>query len=259
MITDPLFYPVAIVAMLLVGISKGGFGGGLGMVGVPLMALVIDPVTAAAIMLPILCAMDLVGLWAYRGKWHRAMMLRLLPGALLGILIGALTFRFLDADLLRLLIGAIALTFVADHYLRPLLIRRRAAAMEGRPPSPTLGVVAGSVSGFTSFVAHAGGPPIAMYMLPLRLDKTLFVGTTVVFFTVVNYVKLVPYALLGQFSLGNLLTSLAFLPLAPAGIYLGVWLHNKVSQAAFYAVCYIFLVLTGLKLVHDGVRGVFGI
>ena len=256
MIADPWFYPVAVVAMLLVGVSKGGFGGGLGMLGVPMMSLVIDPITAAAIMLPVLCVMDLFGLWAYRRTWDGRNLAVLVPAALAGILLGSLTFHLLDADLLRLLIGLLALGFAAHHYGR---VWRRARG--GGPPRPAhrpslpLGLLAGGASGFTSFVAHAGGPPLSVYLLGQRLDKTVFVGTTVVFFTLVNYVKLLPYALLGQLHGGNLLTALVLLPLAPAGIWLGLWLHRRVSESLFYAVVYLFLALTGAKLIDDGLRG----
>ena len=255
MIADPWFYPVAVVAMLLVGISKGGFGGGLGMLGVPLMSLLIDPITAAAIMLPVLCVMDLFGLWAYRRVWDARNLVVLAPAALIGILAGSLTFRHLDVDLLRLLIGLLAVGFAAHHYRGVWRRRRGGAAPRARRASLPLGLLAGSASGFTSFVAHAGGPPLSVYLLGQRLDKTVFVGTTVVFFTLVNYVKLVPYALLGQLHAGNLLTALVLLPLAPAGIYLGIWLHRRVSEERFYGVVYLFLALTGLKLIYDGVAG----
>lgn len=252
---EPIFYPLAIIAMLMVGISKGGFGGGLGMVGVPLMTLVIDPITAAAIMLPVLCVMDLLGLWAYRGKWVGRHLILLIPAAMLGILFGTLTFHMMDVDVLRLLIGLLALGFVAEHYARPIY---RKGLEDGPPPGRISGVVWGACSGFTSFVAHAGGPPLSVYLLPQKMDKTLFVGTTVIFFTAVNYVKLVPYAWLGQFPTETLMTSLLLLPMAPVGIWLGVFLHKRISQGVFYAVCYLFLAITGVKLVHDGIRGLLG-
>ncbi len=256
MIADPWFYPLAVVAMLLVGISKGGFGGGLAVLGVPMMSLAVDPITAAAIMLPVLCVMDLVGLWAYRGMWHARNLVILVPAALIGILVGSLSFRHLDADVLRLLIGLLALGFAVHHYWRAWQ-RRRAAdgPVEARGPSVPLGLLAGAASGFTSFIAHAGGPPISVYLLGQRLDKTVFVGTTVVFFTLVNYVKLLPYGLLGQLHTGNLLTALVLMPLAPIGILLGIWLHRRINEGAFYAWVYAFLLLTGLKLLHDGTRG----
>lgn len=248
-LSDPLFYALAVPACLIVGISKGGFGGAFGMLGVPMMALAISPVQAAAILLPILCAMDLFGLAAYRRRADFAALRLLLPAAMVGIAVGALTFRFLNDDAIRLLLGAIAAGFALNHWLG------RAAAEAPARPRAAFGGIAGAVSGFTSFVAHAGGPPVQAYLLPRRMDKTLYVGTTVWFFTAVNYVKLVPYAYLGQFTLDNLGTSLVLAPLAPIGIWLGVAVHKRVPEALFYRLAWGFLFLAGVKLMHDGAAG----
>jgi uncharacterized membrane protein YfcA len=253
MIVDPLFYLMAVPAVLLAGISKGGFGGGLGILAVPLMSLAVAPPQAAAVMLPILCVMDLMGVWAYRGKWDRANMVILVPAAVLGIALGALTYRYMDATLVRYLIGFLAVGFTLDYWLRP-------ADASARGPSLSRGGFWGAVSGFTSFVAHAGGPPLGVYLLPQRLHRTRFVGTAAVFFIVVNYVKLVPYAWLGQLNLGNLSTSLVLAPLAPLGMGLGLWLHSRVSEVWFYRVCYTLLFGAGIKLLLDaaGESGLLG-
>lgn len=246
-VAEPLFYLVAVPAVLLAGISKGGFGGGLGILAVPLMALFVSPVQAAAIMLPILCLMDIFGLGAYRNLWDRANIAIMLPGALVGILIGTLSFRYLDENLMRLLIGALAIGFTLHHFL----LRGAQGPARARR---LVGGLAGALAGFTSFVAHAGGPPVQFFLLPQRLDKTIYVGTTVVFFFVVNYVKLLPYGWLGQLSADNLTTSLVLAPLAPLGIWLGVRLHRPVGHALFYRICYGMLFVTGLKLLWDGLR-----
>jgi uncharacterized membrane protein YfcA len=230
-ITDPLFYLVAVPAVLLAGISKGGFGAGLGILAVPLMTLRVPPTQAAAIMLPILCLMDIFGIGAYRRTWDRANLTILFSGALVGTAIGAASFRYLDESLIRLLLGIIALAFIASRWF----------GRGDRPPAPrslVKGGFWGMVAGFTSFVAHAGGPPVSVYLLPQRLDKTLFVGTTVVFFFAVNYVKLLPYYWLGQFPQANLATSLALAPVAVAGVLLGIWLHDRIDVALFYRLCY---------------------
>jgi len=241
------FYPVAIVAILLTGMIKGGFGTGAGGLAVPLMSIFIAPPEAAGIMLPILCAMDLFGVHAYRGGWSREHLRALLPGALVGIGIGALAFGALPVDAVRLLIGLIAVTFALNSWFK--LSARITSHMA--KPGRVAGAFWGAVSGFTSTLAHAGGPPFAVYMLPQRTDKTLLVGTSVMFFLVVNYVKLVPYAFLGQLNAANLTTSLIFAPLAPLGIWLGVWLHRRVSEGSFYHVSYGLLLATGAKLVWD--------
>ncbi len=253
LISDPLFYLAAVPAILITGVSKGGFGAGLGILAVPLMALTLPPGQAVGIMLPILCLMDLFGLWAYRASWHGGILRVAIPGALGGIVLGALTFHLLQEAHIKLLIGAIALVFTLNHW-----ISARGEGIAARVPRAGAlgtgwGVLWSAVSGFTSFAAHAGGPPLSVYLLPMRMHKTLFVGTTVVFFAAVNYAKLLPYAWLGQLGAVNLGTALVLSPLAPLGIRLGVWLHARIDPANFYRVCYVLVFLAGAKLMLDGV------
>jgi len=205
---SPAFYALAVIAILIVGISKGGFGGGR------------------------------QNLWI------------ILPGGILGVLVATLTYRWVDEQMLRLLIGAIAVAFALNYYSQAW---RR--AQPARQASRVRGGIWSAVAGFTSFSAHAGGPPISVYLLPQRLDKTLFVGTTVVFFAFVNYIKLVPYALLGQFRAEILLNALLLAPVAVAGVYLGLWLHHRLSERWFYRLCYALLLLTGLRLLQQGLVG----
>ena len=250
LIDNPWFYLAAIPAVVLTGISKSGFGGVAGGISVPIMALVISPVQAAAIMLPILCVMDIASIIAYRKIWDRRNLAIILPAALLGILIGTFTFEYLTDDVVRLIVGTIAVLFALYNWIG----RRFFGRAEAPPTKRNLvkGTAAGIVSGFTSFVAHSGGPPLQIYLLPQRIDKTLYVGTTVVFFLVVNYVKLVPYALIGQFSGINLVSALVLLPLAPLGVWLGLRLHRMVPEGLFYRIAYVMLFATGVKLVWDG-------
>ncbi|MFC3228888.1 sulfite exporter TauE/SafE family protein [Marinibaculum pumilum] len=252
MIDNPLFYVLAVLAVMIAGISKGGFGGGLGTLAVPLMALVIAPQQAAAIMLPILCVMDLMAVWAYRRTWDRRNMWIMLPGALAGIAAGGLTFAYLDADMVRVLVGTLAVGFFAFE------VARRWIFDPDRPPARPAALRGGfwsAVAGFTSFIAHAGGPPVNIYLLPQRMPKTLYQGTTVIFYFIINYVKLIPYALLGQLSFGNLTTSAVLLPIAPLAMLSGIWLHKRVSDRMFYVICYGLLLVTGLKLLYDGIAG----
>jgi hypothetical protein len=253
-VSEPLFYALAVPVVLLVGISKGGFGGGAGMLAVPVLSFAMPLPQAAAILLPILCVMDLFALAAFRGQYSVPHLRPLLPGALLGIAAGTLAFGTLDERWLRLAVGAIAVAFALDWVVGAL--RRRAPdRSEGTRPSARGGALWGAVAGFTSTLAHAGGPPVAVYLLPQRLSPTLYVGTTVVVFTLVNYVKLVPYAWLGQLGSGNLATSLLLLPLAPLGVRLGRWLHDRLDETLFYRVAYGLLLLSGLALVRDGLAG----
>lgn len=252
LIEDPLFYLLAVPAVLILGISKGGFGGGLGALAVPLLALVVSPIQAAAVLLPILCVMDLQGAWVYRGRWDIANLKILIPATLIGLAIGALTFRYLDARIIRLIIGSVAVGFTVHHWLGGL----RAARMV-RGVDPVRGTFWGAVCGFTSFIAHASGPPMSVYLLPQRMEKTRFLATTVILVLFMNYMKLLPYAWIGQFSSQNLYTSLTLLPLAPLGMWLGIWMHRIVPEGIFYRVCYGLLFLVGLKLLYDGSVGFF--
>jgi uncharacterized membrane protein YfcA len=247
MLTDPWFYAAAVSAIILTGISKGGFGG-LGGLAVPILALAISPTIAAAIMLPILCVMDLVGIWRYRGRWDKANMRLLVLASLVGIGFGALTFRYMDADAIRLMIGAIAVIFALRYWLGLFARTQRPATK----PSTVIGGICGALAGFTSFVAHAGAPPVAVYLMPQKLDKTVYHATTVVFFLAVNYVKLVPYTILGQFTETVLITAAVLFPLAIAGTLLGVFLHTRTPDRLFYPIGHALLLVTGGKLMWDG-------
>lgn len=251
-ITDPLFYLLAVPALLVTGISKGGFASGGGNLAVPAMSLVIAPPQAAGIVLPILCTMDLFGVWAYRRDWDRRTMTILAPGALAGIALGAVAFGELSDRTVKALIGAIAVAFVLHAALRHRLMRG-AETVAGE--APVKGLVCSALSGFTSTLAHAGGPPLAVYLLPRRLPRMRLNATTVVFFTMVNYVKLVPYALLGQLQGSNLATSAVLLPTAPVGVLVGIWLSRRITDRIFYRIVFTLLLLTGLKLLHDGLAG----
>lgn len=252
MITDPWFYAVAIPAITLTGLSKGGFLGGLGGLAVPIMSLVISPLQAAGIMLPILIAMDWVGVWAYRRDWDRSNLLIMLPAATVGILLGWLTAAYVTDGHVRLIVGGIGLTFTLNHWLR---LRPTGAAKR----EWVSGSFWGFLAGFTSFVSHTGGPPFAVYMLPQRLSNAVYAGTAVMFFTAVNLIKLPPYFMLGQFNAANLSTVAVLLPLAPIAIGAGIWLTRRVPQEPFYRIAYWCLFAISVKLLWDGGRAVSGL
>ena len=248
-----LFYPVAILAILLAGISKGGFGAAAGGLAVPLMSIVIAPPEAAGIMLPILCAMDLFSVHAYRGRWSKEHLRILLPGSLIGIALGGIAFGLLSVNMIRLLVGLVAVVFTVNKWFGLSDRLTRHLSMRQHAPGRVAGMICGLLSGFTSTLAHSGGPPFAVYIYSQKLDKTLIVATSAVFFFIGNYVKLVPYYFLGQLNTANLTTSLMFAPLAPLGVWLGVWLHNRVSEQAFFRVSYVLLFISGVKLIYDAV------
>lgn len=246
-IADPLFYVAAVPAVLLTGFSKAGLGGAIGVLGVPILALVVDVPQAAAIMLPILLAMDAIGVVAFRRRFDAAVLRHAIPAAMVGIALGTLLFRVVDARWITALIGLEAIVFAL------LRFSEGSRAWTG-PPQPLTVARArfwSAVAGFTSFVSHAGGPPMMQLLLPLRLDPVTFVGTTTWFFAAVNAAKLLPYAWLGQFDATNLGTSLALLPAVPVGYFAGLRLLRWIKPAAFVRVATWALLGTGLKLTWD--------
>jgi uncharacterized membrane protein YfcA len=248
-ITDPVFYAIAVPVVLLSGISKTGIPGLFGGMAVPLLALVIPPLQAAALMLPILCFIDLFGLRAFWGIYDRRNMPILLTGLAVGIAAGMLVFTLAPRGLIRIIIGTIAVVFALNNLLGWARGRPAASASWGR------GVLWSSLSGLTSFVAHAGAAPVMAYLLPQRLDRRTYVGTTVWFFFASNYAKIIPYAYLGQLDLANLATALVLLPLVPVGVQLGVVIQGKLQERVFYQVSYWALLGIGLKLLYDGAQG----
>ncbi len=242
----PDFYLIAIPAVLLTGLSKGGFASGLGMLGTPLIALVISPVQAAAILLPVLIVMDIIGLISYRGLVNWQIIRSMFPAAVVGIGIGWYTAHMVSDDWTRIIVGAIALLFAVNQMAKDYLKHSATS------PNMFLGAFWGMFSGFTSFISHAGGPPYQAYTVPLKLDKTIYTGTSVVFFASINAVKVVPYFFLGQFTGQNLGISLSLVPVAVIGVLCGVWLVRRVSQEFFYKVTYVTMFAIGIKLIWDG-------
>jgi uncharacterized membrane protein YfcA len=244
-LTDPWFYAAAIPAVIVVGVSKGGLGG-VSMLGVPIMALTISPIEAAAIMLPILIVMDIVAVLSWRGVYDRRSLGILFPSTMLGVGIGWAFAAYVTDEAVRLMLGLIALWFTLNYFSG----RRR--RIEPQPHNLAKGWAWGTIGGFTSFVSHAGGPPIQMYLLPLRLDPKLMAGTIVLIFASANFVKLVPYAMLGQFSSAHLAASAVLLPLAPASTWLGAKLVRVIDFDTFYRISYAALFLVAAKLLWDG-------
>lgn len=246
MIADPWFYLVASVAITVLGLSKSGFLTGLGMLGVPIMALVIPPVQAAAILLPVLLTMDVYGVWAYRRCYDAANLRILVPSGLAGIGVGWLTAAQVTDDHIRLMVGAIGLVFGLWQ-----MVRFRPERVWSH--SRLAGGLCGALSGFTSFVSHAGSPPFQVYLLPQRLSPLLYAGTSTMFFAAVNAAKIVPYAMLGQLDAGNLATSLVLLPLAPISFWAGLRVLSRIPQEPFYRIAYGLLLAVSAKLLWDGI------
>ena len=246
-ITDPFFYAVAIPATLLLGVSKSGFGTGFGSLAVPLMALAVPVPDAAAILMPVLFFIDVLGLAAFRKDFDRRLLSFLVPCGLAGTLVGFLLFKALDAHVVAGLVGAFTLLFLAQRLLFP-------PKPDAAPPPRWAGALLTMTSGFTSFVAHAGGPPISAYVIPLKLSPVLFASTMSFFFFVVNLSKWIPYGLLGLLDGRNMATSLALLPFVPLGVGFGVRMARRMRPDMFYRFLYVGMFLTGSKLLWDGLH-----
>jgi len=246
-IHDPWFYAVAVPAVLLIGLSKSGFASGFGALATPLVALMVPVPQAAAIMLPMLLVADAFGLQRLWRDRDRALLRLILPFGLGGIVVGTLLFGVFTTAAVSGVVGALTLLFLAQRLLFP-------PRADAKPAARWVAPACAVASGFTSFVAHAGSPPINAYVLPLRLEPRVYAGTMAVFFAALNTSKIVPYAWLGQIDLRNMLTSALLLPLPPLGVWAGVWLTRHVSPAWFYRLAYAGMALTGAKLLWDGLR-----
>jgi len=242
---DLLFYFYASIGIFLFGISKGGLAGPIAILSIPVMAIVMSPITAAAILLPVLLVMDVVAIYIYWGKWDLKNIKIIIPPALIGVLIGTLTFNFTSEDTIRIIIGLVAIIFI---FLS--LFQQNNELVK---PTKNKGAFWSLVGGYTSFLIHAGGTPVNFFLLPQKLDKTVYVSTMTLAFLIINIVKLVPYYFLDQLIFSNLKISLILSPLAPISVYIGYFLHKKINERIFYLLIYFFLAIGGVKLIFDGI------
>lgn len=244
-ITDPSFYFVAVPVVLLAGMSKGGLGPAVTAIAVPALSFVINPIQAAAVLLPILCVMDLLAVVKFRRSFSVYHLTFLLPAGVAGIVLATWLLGKVSADTIKTTIGATVIWFCLDYWLRGEHVREEMGGKLG-------GFFWGALAGFTSTQIHAGAAPVSIYLLPQRLDKRVFMGTMAIFFAIMNGVKLVPYSAMGFLHVENLMTSLLLMPLAPVGIGLGGLIVEKVEQKVIYRFLYIALFLSGVKLLSDG-------
>ncbi len=250
-ITDPLFYLFAVPAVIMLGLSKGGFSG-IGMVATPLLALILPPLEAAAILLPIILLQDALSCWVYRRVWDPWNLKVMLPGAVVGVAAAWFFAAHVSEGAIRLVVGLIALGFALNAWLR------RKRVDEIAQPKATHGVVWGGLAAFTSTLIQIGGPPYFAFVLPQRLEKMIYVGTTVWFFALVNAMKVAPYFALGQFSSAGLATSAILIPLAVVSNFFGIWLVRVTPEALFYKITNVLVFLIGVELTRQGAMQLLG-
>lgn len=249
MTLDLAFFALAIPAVLLAGISKGGFGSGAAFVATPILALVLPPELAVGILLPLLMLIDVGSLKAYWGKWSVVDAQRLIFGSLPGVALASAVWSIANPEILRFFIGLIAVGFVTFQIARSW----GWITPPDRPASAKMGFLAGATAGFTSFISHAGGPPATIYLLSRRLSKTEYQATTVIVFFVMNIAKAIPYAFLGIFTGPSLVAGLYLAPVALLGTWLGIRAHKAIPERAYFVFTYVLLTIAGLKLMFDAV------
>jgi uncharacterized membrane protein YfcA len=250
LITDPLFYLLAIPAIVALGLGKGGFAG-VGMISTPLLALTMPPLQAAAILLPILLCQDAISVWVYRRQWSGWNLKVLLPGALVGVGVAWLFAAYVPNAYVEIAVGVTGVCFSLYTWFGKV-------PRHPHRPSVAVGMFWGSLAGFTSTIIQVGAPPYQIHILPQRLDKLTLIGTTIIFFALVNVMKLVPYFALGQFSTQTLGTSLVLLPFAVASNFVGLWLARRTPTELFYKIAYVLMFLISLGLIWQGIAALPG-
>jgi uncharacterized protein len=243
-ITDPLFYLLAVPAIIALGLGKGGFAG-IGMISTPLLALVVPPLQAAAILLPILLIQDVISCWAYRNEWSAWNLKVLLPGSVVGVAAAWLFAAHVPNAYVEIAVGSTGVCFVLYTFIARV-------PKEPQQPSAAAGMLWGSLAGFTSTIIQVGAPPYQVYILPQRLDKLTLIGTTIIFFALVNVMKVVPYFALGQFSPRTLATSVVLLPLAIVANFAGLWLARRTPTELFYKIAYLLVLVISIALIWQG-------
>jgi uncharacterized protein len=237
------FWALAIVGVFITGVSKSGFAGGIGVITVPLLTLEIGAIRAAALMLPLLLLMDFFSVRAWWGKQLNDHLKHLLPASMIGIFIGYLLFDYLDDHILAFVLGVFSVLFSLYGLMKGSRFKHTI--------SPRVGRISGLVAGFTSFLAHAGGPPLNYYLIPLKLPRAQYLATAVMFFASINVVKLLPYAMLGQINIENLFIALLLAPVAWIGVRVGLLIQSKLNDEIFYKSILVMLFIIGIKLIVD--------
>lgn len=243
---DLLGWVLAVIAAVSVGLSKGGLPVIAG-IAVPLLALVMSPVQAAGLLLPVYMVSDVFGLWAWRKEFDRRVLMIVAPAAVAGIAFGWATASLVSDRWVGMMVGVIGAVFALNAILR------RPAVAEPRPARVIPGLFWGALTGFTSFVSHSGGPPWQVYSLPLGMSKTVFAGTSTILFAFINAMKLPPYWALGQINTASLGVAVMLMAPAAAAVFLGVWAVRVIPQVLFFRIVIWALLLISLRLIWQAV------
>lgn len=241
------FWAIAFIAVAFIGLAKAGFGGGVGAIATPLMALILPVPEAAALLLPILILADNVAVYKYRSLADAKTLWISIPGAIIGIGIAWFAFDQLQSSerALKIGIGIVSIAFIVFQLSREYIFKK----IDGVRLPDWAGFSLGTVAGFTSTLAHVGGPPFQIYLIPQKLRRDIFVGTNAWFFWAINLIKLIPFGFLGLLTVGNLTITLTLIPFVIVGVYFGFWLNGRVRQDIFNWIIYILLTATGIQLI----------
>ena len=242
---DLYIFFLAAFGVAVFGIGKGGFAGPISMLAVPVMSIGMNPIQAAGILLPLLVLMDIIAMYIYWKKWSINLLKIIVPASITGIIVGSFTFQYTTENQIRIIVGIISIAFVIIS-----IVQKNNLALN---PTKIKGAFWSSVSGYTSFLIHAGAPPINFYLLPLKLNKTTYIGTATFAFFIINIVKLIPYYFLDLLAPSNIKISLSLIPIAIISVLIGYYLQKKISEKLFYNLIYLLLFLSGIKLIIDSI------
>ena len=236
-------YFILSISSFFVGLSRGGLGGGFGLAAAVIAAQILEPIRAAAFLLPLLIISDPLSVWIYRKNIHWESLRVLLPGVIVGITLTYFLINYISNTAVSLTVGFLAIILVLDSFFNKLIKRPKKII------HPLLGTFLGVVGGFSSFIIHSGLPPIAMYLFPLSLSRQTFMGTVAVFFGITNIIKLIPYFILGLFDKEILRLTFCFIPITFFGIFIGKLINNKISDKIFFSIIYITILILGMRLI----------
>jgi uncharacterized protein len=240
----PVFLVITAVVAFLIGLAKGGFGGTLGTLATPMMALILPADQVLGILLPILMFADIFAVTMHWRRWDFRLVWLLIPGSLVGVTVGTLFITNAPTHTLRVVLGVIVLFFTVYK----LFENRIFASLPYRPRN-WHGLLAGTVAGFSSALAHTGGPPVSVYLLLQDILPPVFIATSAVFFFLLNWIKVPYYLYADLFDLRALGQIVWLMPLVPLGVWVGKRFGDRVSKQTFDRIIVFLLAIAALLLI----------